>query len=70
MKDKNKTHQNVPQEAEAVSQLIQSQAIKDAGRSSIVVINKCVIASFVGVLSFASFFFFPTNQDAVFGCVY
>lgn len=41
---KKKTHQNVPQKAETMIQLVQSQAFKNARRNFVVVINECVIA--------------------------
>lgn len=65
-KKKKTTHQNVPQRTEAMPQLFQSRAFKGARRNSVVVIDECIIASFVGVLSVSVF----TNQDAVFSFVY
>lgn len=63
---KKKTHQNVPQGTEAMPQLFRSQASKGARRNFVVVIDECIIASFVGVLSVSVF----TNQEAVFSFVY
>lgn len=68
-KEKKKTHQNVPQKAEAMIQLVQSQAFRNAPINFVGVINECITALLLPCSLQLGFFFF-TNKDVVFNRVY